>query len=108
MSCGICGVHTLEFLHFCPSMEKELEKRGMRNDHETCDNKNQVFKMDPKQREWSALQTNFILQMMGFGEANSKAKCLECHCRTDVPKPVITRWCLCTLSFLNEVFLAYL
>lgn len=56
--------------------------------------------MDPKQRQWSVLQSNFILKMMGFRKAATKAKRLECHCRQDIPKPAITRCCLCTLRFV--------
>lgn len=38
-----------------------------------------MFEMDPKQGEWSMLQSNFILQMTGLGNAAAGAKCLECH-----------------------------
>lgn len=65
--------------------ERESDRRRMCTDHETCDDKKQVFEMDPKQRERSALQSNFILQMMGFVKAETRAKCLECHCRPDKP-----------------------
>lgn len=76
---------SLSEAHFCPSKEKESEKRRMWNNHETCDNKKQVFEMDPKQRERSARQSNFILQMTGLGRAATRAKRLECRCRPDKP-----------------------
>lgn len=65
--------------------ERESDRRRMCTNHETCDDKKQVFEMDPKQRERSAPQSNFILQMMGFVKAETRAKCLECHCRPDKP-----------------------
>lgn len=52
--------------------------------------------MDLKQRERSAPQSNFILEITGFGKAATEAKCLECCC---IPKPTITCCCLCMLVF---------
>lgn len=101
LSCGICGMHTLEFpsQRLIPVSLLKSRKNEDCNDHEACDIKKQVFAMDPKQRERSAPQSNFILEITGFGKAATKAKCLECCCRHDIPKPIITCCCLCMLVF---------
>lgn len=45
----------------------------------------QVFEMDSKQRGRSALKSNFILQMIGFRKAVTKAEGLERHQQLDKP-----------------------
>lgn len=71
LSCGICGMHTLEFpsQRLIPASLHRSRKNEDCNDHEACDIKKQVFAMDPKQRERSAPQSNFILEITGFGKA---------------------------------------
>lgn len=57
-----------------------------------------MFEMDPKQREWSVLQPNFILQMTGLGNAAAAAKCLECHWKVTH----CNRTLLCTLCIAGS------
>lgn len=54
-----------------------------------------MFETDLKQKEQSVLQPNFILQMMGLGNAAARAKCLECHWKVE--------HCNRTLLFVHSV-----
>lgn len=89
LSCGVCGARLLEFpsqrLLSAPLWRERVgQKEDVHRPWNVWRQKASVWN-GPKQRERSAPQSNFILQMMGFVKAETRAKCLECHCRPDKP-----------------------